>query len=412
MGVGLYERMIEQQNAAAIKAEQAGNALKAKTAYNQIINAYNKMIQMDPSNASEYKERIREYQEKINNVAAGVPNVQVNASNQGRTTVGEQPKNNNGGRAINNSGSNNKDAKDNSNAGSKVGSGVVDEEELAEALKDLNELVGIQGVKTKIAEWVNQVRIFQERKARNMKVAPITYHMVFTGNPGTGKTTVARKVAKIYHALGICATDHTEETDRGDLVSNHVGETALKTREVLDKAYGGVLFVDEAYTLKPKGEGTDFGQEAIDALLKAMEDRRDELVVIAAGYEDDMRRFINSNAGLSSRFKNFIDFGDYNGEELYKIFSMQAKKNEYEIPAECEDMLKRYFQNLYDNRDENFGNARTVRNFFENLATAQANRLAASGVKTRDLTDEDLKVFTKADVENVIIQSATRKEKD
>ncbi len=271
----------------------------------------------------------------------------------------------------------------------------VDETELGEALAELNGLIGLAEVKTRINEWVDQIRLFKVREQRGLPVPPITYHMVFTGNPGTGKTTVARLIAKIYHALGIIRENKCKEVGREDLVAQYVGQTAIKTKEVLDEALGGILFIDEAYTLKK--EGNDFGQEAIDTLLKVMEDQRDEISVIAAGYEEDMQKFIKSNAGLSSRFKNFINFADYDGADLLKIFEMNCKKRKYVLTPESKQICKKYFNDLYANRDETFGNARDVRNFFEDVVTKQAVRLSHGG----NPTDEELCTLLPEDVSSV-----------
>ncbi len=271
----------------------------------------------------------------------------------------------------------------------------VDETELSEALAELNGLIGLSEVKTRINEWVDQIRLFKVREQRGLPVPPITYHMVFTGNPGTGKTTVARLIAKIYHALGIIRENKCKEVGREDLVAQYVGQTAIKTKEVLDEALGGILFIDEAYTLKK--EGNDFGQEAIDTLLKVMEDQRDEISVIAAGYEEDMQKFIKSNAGLSSRFKNFINFADYDGADLFRIFAMNCKKRKYVLTDEGKQLCKKYFNDLYANRDATFGNARDVRNFFEDVVTKQAVRLSHNG----NPTDEELCTILPEDIVSV-----------
>ena len=228
-------------------------------------------------------------------------------------------------------------------------------------------------VKGQVCDWVDQIKVFQMRKERGMSVPDRSYHIVFTGNPGTGKTTVARLMAQIYCALGVLSEGHLVEVDRGDLVAGYVGQTAVKTRDVLKKAYGGVLFIDEAYSLA-NGGANDFGQEAIDTILKEMEDKRDNLVVIVAGYDDLMEKFISSNPGLRSRFKNFIQFTDYTGEELFNIFTGLCNKNQYTVTAEARSALKSYFDNLYKNRDKNFGNGRDVRNTFESIVTRQSKR--------------------------------------
>lgn len=246
---------------------------------------------------------------------------------------------------------------------------------LEEAIKKLHKLEGLELVKNQVCDWINQIRVFKMRKERGLSVPDMSYHLVFTGNPGTGKTTVARLMAQIYCALGILSEGHLIEVDRSDLVAGYVGQTAIKTREILRKAYGGVLFIDEAYSLT-KGGGTDFGREAIDTLLKEMEDKRDNLVVIVAGYDTLMQNFIDSNPGLRSRFKNYIQFSDYTGNELYHIFLGMCRENQYSLTAPAKEALIAYFHDLYSKRDKNFGNGRDVRNIFETIVTRQSKRIA------------------------------------
>lgn len=256
---------------------------------------------------------------------------------------------------------------------------------LDEALNRLNSLVGLEKVKNQVCDWVDQIKVFQMRKERGMSVPEMSYHLVFTGNPGTGKTTVARLMAQIYCALGILSEGHLVEVDRSDLVAGYVGQTAVKTRDVLKKAYGGVLFIDEAYSLS-NGGANDFGREAIDTILKEMEDKRGNLVVIVAGYENLMDNFIESNPGLRSRFKNFINFTDYTGGELLDIFLSLCSKNQYIVDSKVTESLLSYFNNLYAKRDKNFGNGRDVRNLFESVVTNQSKRIA----KMRNPTDEEM----------------------
>lgn len=246
---------------------------------------------------------------------------------------------------------------------------------LNEALKYLDELIGLDEVKQQVHDWVKQIKVFKLRKMRGIKVPDISYHMVFTGNPGTGKTTVARLLAQIYRALGIVKKGQYVEVKRGDLVAGYVGQTALKTQEVINRAQGGVLFIDEAYMLA-SGSSNDYGQEAIDTLLKEMEDRRDQFVVVVAGYDNLMQNFIESNPGLKSRFKNYLHFTDYTGEQLMEIFLSLCKKNQYNLSQGVQRMLVEYFDDLYEHRDKNFGNGRDVRNLFETIVTKQSVRVA------------------------------------
>ena len=264
---------------------------------------------------------------------------------------------------------------------------------LQEALGRLSALVGLGRVKQQVLDWIDQIKVFQMRKERGLSVPDMSYHMVFTGNPGTGKTTVARLMAQIYRALGIVSEGQLVETDRAGLVAGYVGQTAPKTKDAIKKATGGVLFIDEAYTLAG-GSANDFGQEAIDTLLKEMEDKRDDLVVIVAGYTAPMEKFISSNPGLRSRFKNFIQFDDYTGEELFKIFLSLCKKNEYTLDAVACEALQTHFQALYAARGKNFGNGRDVRNLFEQTVTRQSKRVA----REKSPTDADMTTILRADL--------------
>ena len=261
-----------------------------------------------------------------------------------------------------------------------------------EAIKELDELVGLENVKTEIRSIVNFAKIQAIRKRRGLKVFPISYHLVFIGNPGTGKTTVARIVAKIYKQLGLLSKGHLVEVDRSALVAGYVGQTAIKTQDVISKAMGGILFIDEAYMLS--NEKDVFGQEAIDTLLKAMEDHREDLIVIVAGYESLMKTFIESNPGLKSRFNRFIHFEDYTPSELFDIFTGLCTKNQYILSEDAELLIKGYFWRVYESRTESFGNGRTVRNCFEKMITNQANRIAqqeeASLEEIQTIEKEDL----------------------
>lgn len=247
---------------------------------------------------------------------------------------------------------------------------------LDDARKELNRLVGLENVKSYISDWVDQLKVFNLRRSRGMSVPDMSYHMVFTGNPGTGKTTVARIMAQIYCALGIISKGQLVEVDRSDLVAGYVGQTAIKTVGVIEQALGGVLFIDEAYSLA-NGRDNDFGREAIETLLKAMEDHRNDLVVIVAGYDGLMHKFIDSNPGLRSRFKNFIHFDDYSGCEMFKIFQTLCRENQYVISDEASTVLMNRFDTLYLTRDDGFGNARDVRNAFESVVTRQSKRIAS-----------------------------------
>ena len=251
----------------------------------------------------------------------------------------------------------------------------------------LDELIGLDDVKNSVHTLTNFIKVNQKRAELGMIVPNISYHCVFSGNPGTGKTTVARILAGIYKDLGVLKKGHLIETDRSGLVAEYVGQTAVKTNQIIDKALDGVLFIDEAYSLI-QGGNEDYGSEAIATLLKRMEDDRDRLVVILAGYTNEMEEFINSNPGLRSRFNRYIHFADYTAEELYEIFSLMMKKNEYNMTEENCDLLKKYLVDVVNNKAKDFGNARFVRNLFERTVQNQANRLAKAGNLTRDMLKE------------------------
>ena len=245
-----------------------------------------------------------------------------------------------------------------------------------ELMSQLEDLVGLEDIKKDIKNLMNLVKVRKLREQNELPVPPMSLHMVFLGNPGTGKTTVARIVAGLYAAIGVLEKGQLVEVDRSGLVAGYVGQTALKTQEVIKKALGGVLFIDEAYSLSSGGEN-DFGREAIETILKAMEDHRKDLVVIVAGYTGPMERFMNSNPGLESRFNKYFFFPDYNGEQLMAIFRIQCKKNGYKLTEEADKKATAFFTELYANRGENFGNGRDVRNCFEDMVVSQSNRVAA-----------------------------------
>ena len=266
-------------------------------------------------------------------------------------------------------------------------------ETVEEVLAELDSLVGLEEVKAEVRKLVNLAKVNEARRAQGLKVPPMSYHMVFTGNPGTGKTTVARIVARAFRALGIAKTGQLVETDRAGLVGTYAGETATKTNAKVDEAIGGVLFVDEAYQLV-SGDNDNYGKEAIAALIKRMEDDRDKLIVVAAGYTDEMREFLDANPGMRSRIARTIEFPDYSAAELAAIFRSMAKKNDFTLAPDLEAGLDAAIAKLTARRDRTFGNARFVRQLFEDATGRQANRLAESG----SLDADALKTLVLADL--------------
>ncbi len=269
---------------------------------------------------------------------------------------------------------------------------VVEGEELEDALKELNDLIGLDGVKQEVLACINLLRINNMRKSKGLPELQTSNHMVFTGHPGTGKTTVARIMAKIYKSLGVVSKGQLVETDRAGLVAGYMGQTALKTAQVIKKAKGGVLFIDEAYSLSSEEGSNDYGKEAIDTLVKGMEDYRDDLVVIVAGYVDEMKKFINMNPGLRSRFNKYINFVNYSAEEMLEIFRRQCEKTQFILSDEAATAALEYFKMNQD--DPTFGNARGVRNFFDRVVMAQATRILTlsnpSEVEFRTIKQEDI----------------------
>ena len=263
-------------------------------------------------------------------------------------------------------------------------------EKIEDLLAELDTYIGLNVVKDEVHDLINMVQVYKLREQHDLPTTDMSLHMVFTGNPGTGKTTIARLVAKYLKAIGALKGGQLVEVTRADLVGRYTGHTAPLTNSVIESALGGVLFIDEAYALNGKSEN-DFGQEAIDTILKAMEDHRDDLVVIVAGYTELMDRFIHSNPGLESRFNRFLLFEDYTPEEMFEIFKMRCGKG-YVLAPEAEPLVRDYIAE--ESADPSFGNARGVRNLFEHILVAQNNRLA----KLETVTREDLMTITPDDV--------------
>ena len=274
---------------------------------------------------------------------------------------------------------------------------AVQEEEdprtLEELLAEMDALVGLTKVKEDVRTLINFIKVGKMREEEGLSTATMSYHLVFTGNPGTGKTTIARMLGGIYNKMGLLKKGQLIEADRSSLVAGYAGQTAIKTQEVIQSALGGVLFIDEAYALN-NDEQDAFGKEAIETILKGMEDHRDELVVIVAGYTDLMHKFMDSNPGLSSRFGKYFEFPDYTGEEMDAIFDGFCKKNGYVMDEDLSGYLAGEFERLRAEKQENFGNARTVRNVFEKSIANHANRVAT----LEDPDKHTLELLTKEDI--------------
>ena len=263
---------------------------------------------------------------------------------------------------------------------------VEEEESLEDILAKLNSLVGLENVKSDVNSLINLIQIRKIREERGIKQPDMSLHLVFSGNPGTGKTTVARLLGEIYSKLGILSRGHLVETDRSGLVAGYVGQTAIKTQDKIKEALGGILFIDEAYALSASKGENDFGEEAIDTILKAMEDNRDDFIVIVAGYPKLMDEFLHSNPGLESRFNKHLFFDDYTPQELFDIFVSMEEKSSLKLDKKAEKFLKGHFEDVYKCRGDNFANGRYVRNIFEKALSNQADRL----VTIEELSDDDL----------------------
>lgn len=271
------------------------------------------------------------------------------------------------------------------------------DETLQSLLDKLDNLIGLESVKTDVKSLINLLKVKKIRDERGIKQPPLSLHLVFSGNPGAGKTTVARLLSKIYNKLGFLSKGHLIETDRSGLVGGYVGQTAIKVKETVDRAIGGILFIDEAYSLTNDKGKDDYGQEAIEVLLKCMEDNRSDFVVIVAGYPELMHDFLSSNPGLKSRFNKHILFQDYSADELLRIFILMCSSCEIALSNEVVEYANNIFIQHIKDSGKNYANGRDVRNFFEKVLVCQADRLAGM----EDVTNKDLTQFIMDDVVRV-----------
>lgn len=261
---------------------------------------------------------------------------------------------------------------------------------MGDAYEKMNSLIGLESIKHDVNEMIDFIKVQMMRKKQGLKSVPLSLHCVFLGNPGTGKTTIARILADVYKEIGLLSKGQLVEVDRSDLVGQYIGHTAVRTQEKIQEAMGGILFIDEAYTLIKEDNPRDFGQEAVDTLLKAMEDYRDEFIVIVAGYEDLMERFVNSNPGLKSRFTRNIYFPDYTADEMMKIFKCMCREYQYRLSNDAKKVLSDKMISLESGKGPNFANAREVRNIFEEVVRRQASRISQK-------PDSDIMLILKED---------------
>ncbi len=270
----------------------------------------------------------------------------------------------------------------------------ADARTLDDLISELNDLVGLEEVKSKVNDLIVYQKVQKLRRENNLHSTKNTLHLAFTGNPGTGKTTVARIVGHIYKQIGLLSKGHFIEVSRTDLIAGYQGQTALKVKNVIERAKGGVLFIDEAYSITENDHSDSYGRECLTELTKALEDYRDDLVVIVAGYTEPMEKFFESNPGLKSRFNTFIEFPDYNADELKLILLNMCKTNDYIISFEAQRLIEKHLIECVNSKDENFSNGRLIRNLYDDLVMNHARRVA----NLNNLAKDDLSIITEKDV--------------
>lgn len=268
---------------------------------------------------------------------------------------------------------------------------------LQDLLDELNALVGLEKVKNKVRDLIVYQKVQKMRREKNLHSTKSTLHLAFTGNPGTGKTTVARIVGRIYKQIGLLSKGHFVEVSRTDLIAGYQGQTAIKVKNVIERAKGGVLFIDEAYSITENDHSDSYGRECLTELTKALEDYRDDLVVIVAGYTEPMKKFFESNPGLKSRFNTFIEFADYTANELVNILISMCKNNDYTLDDEVKEKIQLYFEQQISSKDENFANGRLARNLFEDLVMNHARRV----INITNPMCEDLSTITAEDFSSI-----------
>ena len=371
-----FKNTISKENLKIINEDIFGEGSSFNTDYMGVLNDLfsnnekgNKEGALDKSDHASFDDSLNKFKKGLENSSS------INAKAGEKSENGSQDN-----LKENAEGDSAEDAKD------AIADDEVEEESLEDILARLNKLVGLENVKKDVNSLINLIQIRKIREERGITQPDMSLHLVFSGNPGTGKTTVARLLGEIYSKLGILSKGHLIETDRSGLVAGYVGQTAIKTQDKIKEAMGGILFIDEAYSLSASKGENDFGQEAIDTILKAMEDNREDFIVIVAGYPKLMDDFLHSNPGLESRFNKHLFFEDYNPQELFDIFVSMEEGSSLKLDKKAEEFLKGHFEDVYKCRGENFANGRYVRNIFEKVLSNQANRL----VNIEDISDEDL----------------------